>query len=446
VLEITRSRLQQLGMRYPEQVTISPSALGANATGMVLGDFKGQNENTLKISNTSLTLDMKRTLTSGNILASPRIRARNHEKAKILIGQRVPVITNTVTPTTSAPVVTGSVQYVDVGLSLDVEPTVYMDNDVAIKVNLEVSTIIKEVTAGQSGTLAYQIGTRNASTLLRLKDGETQILAGLINDAERTTSDRIPGLGDMPLIGRLFGSKKNDGEKTEIVLSITPRIIRAQPRAASENAEFWYGTESSVRSAPIASGYAPSAQAPALAAPASAPVAAADLPVPAAEANAAAEAAPEAAPDAATANVGADAAPTVPRPVLTWEAPSNVRMGETFDVTLLISSKDVVSNIRSAVRFDPAVLELSGADAGAIVPEAARAGLRPVINQRGGRAQFDVPSGSIQGDGALVTLHFRALSARPATMVAVQQFAVSAADGTPLPVVAPRPTTLVVSQ
>ena len=441
VLEITRSRLQQLGMRYPEQVTISPSALGANASGMVLGDFKGQNENTLKVSNTSLTLDMKRTLTTGNILASPRIRARNHEKAKILIGQRVPVITNSVTPTTSQPVVTGSVQYVDVGLSLDVEPTVYMDNDVAIKVNLEVSTILKEVTAGQSGTLAYQIGTRNASTLLRLKDGETQILAGLINDAERTTSDRVPGLGDMPILGRLFGSKKNDGEKTEIVLSITPRIIRSQPRAASENAEFWYGTENSVRSAPIASGYAPSAQAPALAAPAPAPAAAADPVAPTAEATAAAEAAPEAASNAA----GDDAAP-VSRPVLTWDAPSNVKMGESFDVSLLISSKDAVSNIRSAVRFDPAVLELSGADAGTVIPEASRGNLRPVINQRAGRAQFDVATAPIQGDGSLVTLHFRALSARPNTMIAVQQFAVASADGNPLPVVAPRPVILVVSQ
>lgn len=440
VLEITRSRLQQLGLRYPEQVSISPTALGADATGMVLGDFKGQNENTLKVSNTSLTVDMKRTLTNGNILASPRIRARNHEKAKILIGQRVPVITNTVTPTTSQPVVTGSVQYVDVGLSLDVEPTVYMDNDVAIKVNLEVSTIIKEVTAGQSGTLAYQIGTRNASTLLRLKDGETQILAGLINSAERTTADRIPGLGDMPIVGRLFGSKKNDGEKTEIVLSITPRIIRAQPRAASENAEFWYGTESSVRSAPIASGgYSAPVGAVATATPAAlaAPVApAAESAAPATEAAATAEAAPEAA---------AEAAAGV-RPVLSWEAPSNVRMGETFDVSLLLSSKDAVANIRSAVRFDPAVLELAGADAGAVVPEAARAGLRPVINQRGGRAQFDVPSSGIQGDGALVTLHFRALSARPTTMIAVQQFAVAKMDGTPLPVVAPRPITLVVSQ
>lgn len=446
VLEITRSRLQQLGLRYPEQVSLSPTALGGDS--MVLADFKGQDETTLKVSNTSLTVDMKRTLTSGNILASPRIRARNREKAKILIGQRVPVITNSVTPTTSQPVVTGSVQYVDVGLSLDVEPTVYMDNDVAIKVNLEVSSIIKEVTAGQSGTLAYQIGTRNASTLLRLKDGETQILAGLINSAERTTADRIPGLGDMPLVGRLFGSKKNDGEKTEIVLSITPRIIRAQPRAASENAEFWYGTESAVRSAPIATGFggqtgaggAVGAAGPALSAPVAAP---------ASEPSAApAEASAVDTTAATTTDTAAAEAPTPAkvRPGLAWEGPSNVKMGETFDVSLLISTKEEVSNLRSAVRFDPAVLELTGADAGGIVPEAARAGLRPVINQRGGRAQFDVPSPAFQGEGTLVTLHFRALSARPATMIAVQQFAVSSAAGTPLPVLAPRPLTLVVSQ
>lgn len=438
VLEITRSRLQQLGIRYPEQVTISPTALGGGDS-MVLADLKGQDETTLKVSNTPVTLDLKRSITSGNILASPRIRARNHEKAKILIGQRVPVITNSVTPTTSQPVVTGSVQYVDVGLSLDVEPTVYMDNDVAIKVNLEVSSIIKEVTAGQSGTLAYQIGTRNASTLLRLKDGETQILAGLINTAERTTADRIPGLGDMPLVGRLFGSKKNDGEKTEIVLSITPRIIRAQPRAASENAEFWYGTESSVRSAPIASGYTGPANA---AGADTTPVPAANA-APAAEASAAdsADAKPEAA-----AETGSADTPAKVRPGLAWEGPSNVKMGETFDVSLLLSSKESLTNLRSAVRFDPAVLELTGADAGAIVPEAARASLRPVINQRGGRAQFDVPSPAFQGEGTLVTLHFRALSARPATMIAVQQFAVSTAEGTPLPVLAPRPMTLVVSQ
>jgi general secretion pathway protein D len=249
----------------------------------------------------------------------------------------------------------------------------------------------------------------------------------------------------MPIIGRLFGSKKNDGEKTEIVLSITPRIIRAQPRATSENAEFWYGTESSIRSAPIASGgyAAPVSAAGAVTAPPlAAPAAPTGFTAPAAE-SAAPVTEVDATADAAEAGAAAAA---VVRPVLSWEAPSDVKMGESFDVSLLISSKDSVANIRSAVRFDPAVLELSGADAGSMVPEAARAGFRPVINQRAGRAQFDVPAAGIQGEGSLVTLHFRALSARPTTMIAVQQFALAGADGLPLPVVAPRPITLVVSQ
>ena len=310
----------------------------------------------------------------------------------------------------------------------------------AIKVNLEVSSIIKEVTAGQSGTLAYQIGTRNASTLLRLRDGETQILAGLINDTERTTSDRIPGLGDMPLVGRLFGSRKDDGEKTEIVLSITPRIVRAQPRAAAENTEFWYGTESSVRGAPLGGGAAPagntgsgSVLVTAPAAPLVESAVAANTP-----ADTAVEPVPEQAGDAVT--------PAKVRPSLAWEAPANVRVGETFDVTLLISAKEALTNLRSAIRFDPAVLEVVGADAGSLVPEAARAALRPVINQRGGRAQFDVPTPAFQGEGGLVTFHFRALSARPSTMIAVQQFAAVSPEGAPLPVLAPRPVTLVVSQ
>jgi general secretion pathway protein D len=71
-----------------------------------------------------------------------------------------------------------------VGLKLEVEPHIHLDNDVGIKINLEVSSIVKEVTSS-SGSLAYQIGTRDASTILRLKDGETQVLAGLINDNDR---------------------------------------------------------------------------------------------------------------------------------------------------------------------------------------------------------------------------------------------------------------------
>jgi general secretion pathway protein D len=248
VLEISRGRLEQLGIRYPELVTATPTALAGQA--LVMADLQYQNSNTLQISNVPVTVDFKRVLSNSNLLASPRIRARNHEKARILIGTRVPVITNTVTATSLQPVVTGSVQYVDAGLTLDVEPTIYRDGDVSMRINLEVSSIIKEVTSAVSGTLAYQMGTRTATTSLRLKNGETQILGGLISDTERGTADRIPGLGDIPLLGRLFGTKKKDGEKTEIVLSITPRIVRPIRGVVDTAAPFWYGMENSLGGGP----------------------------------------------------------------------------------------------------------------------------------------------------------------------------------------------------
>jgi len=112
-------------------------------------------------------------------------------------------------------------------------------------VGLEVSSVIKEVIGPQS-SLAYDVGTRTASTTLRLRDGETQVLAGLINDEERSSAQRLPGLGDLPLVGRLFGSKKDSRNKTEIVLLITPHIVRnvAPPDASAVN--FAGGTDASV--------------------------------------------------------------------------------------------------------------------------------------------------------------------------------------------------------
>ena len=111
----------------------------------------------------------------------------------------------------------------------------------AIKVSLEVSSLGAEQTS-KNGSAAYQIGTRNTSTLLRLKDGETQLLAGLINDQDRKSVNGLPGLADLPLIGRLFAYHKDEREKTEIVLSITPHIVRNIERPSAGEIQFWSGT------------------------------------------------------------------------------------------------------------------------------------------------------------------------------------------------------------
>jgi general secretion pathway protein D len=140
-------------------------------------------------------------------------------------------------------VVTGSVQYLDVGLKLEVEPDIHLDNEVAIKINMEVSSIVKEVANPVSGTLAYQVGTRNASTLLQLKDGETQILAGLIDNEGRANANKVPGLGQLPILGRLFSNHASNDTKTEIVLSITPHIVGRRHASDARATEYWSGTE-----------------------------------------------------------------------------------------------------------------------------------------------------------------------------------------------------------
>jgi general secretion pathway protein D len=433
VLEVTRSKLQQLGIQYPNGATLNPTPLAGDP--LVIADLRDQDSTTITITPVPVTVDLRKEVGVSNLLASPRIRARNHEKAKILIGQRVPVITNSVTPTVGGNgVVTGSVQYVDVGLTLEVEPTVHLDDTVSIKVSLEVSNIIREIFNSTSGTLAYQIGTRNADTLLQLKDGETQILAGLIQDVDRETSNRIPGLGDMPLIGRLFGSKKNDAEKTEIILSITPRIIRSQPRPSSETTEFWYGTESSLRSSPLATTSAASA--------AMAPTQRSGSGLIAGTNRSNNET------DTTADTEANDDAPPPDRLTLSWEGPGQVAVGQDFSVSLLLDSPTPLASLRSQLRYDQAALELVSAEVGDFVPTSIRSSISPDVQERGGRAGMTIDSmgdSPVSGSGSLLVLKFKALSPRPATMISVQQFAANGEDGLMVPAMAPRPFVTVVT-
>ena len=433
VLEITRSRLQQLGIAYPTGATFTATPPAGGAT-LRLSDIAKQNSDTITVSSLSASVDLLKQVGFTNVLASPRIRARNHEKARILIGSRVPVITNTVTPvSTGAPVVTGSVQYLDVGLTLEVEPTVHLDSDVAIKVNLEVSSILKEV-PGPNGSLAYQIGTRDASTILRLRDGETQILAGLIDDRDTRNSNHIPGLGDIPVVGRLFGTRRDTADKSEIVLSITPRVIRSQPRPSSDTTEFWYGTESSVRSMPFGA-VSPSGAAAAGGAQGGANERAApganepSPPSPEATPRSTAPPEPTSPPPAEPpttltlppASSGRSSPSMVGAPIVSWDAPGQVSVGQTFDVVVRFDGGGDLKNVRSQLHYDTSVLQLVSADPGDIIPP--DLAVAPRINQIAGVLQFvinalpDVPA---RGDGSLMVLHFKALAPSSTTRVTLQ--------------------------
>jgi general secretion pathway protein D len=241
VLEIGQNTLTQAGIQWPGEVS-----LGVVGAGGVPGQITGteaKNFNSglvrLNVSDPLIALNLRQQAGRTNVLANPRIRVKNKEKARIHIGDKVPVITTTAGATGF---VSESVNYLDVGLKLEVEPLVHLEDDVGIKVGLEVSNISSEVkTTG--GTVAYQVGTRNAATTLRLRDGETQVLAGLINDEDRRSAVRVPGLARLPVVGRLFSNNSDTVNKTEIVLLITPRVIRNIERPGVRLEEFNSGTE-----------------------------------------------------------------------------------------------------------------------------------------------------------------------------------------------------------
>lgn len=391
VLEIQRSKLLNLGIQLPQQLTLTP--LPTNGTALTLNDLKTINSNRIGANISGPVVNMQKQDSNVNLLANPRIRVRNHEKAKILIGDKVPVITTT---STATGFVSESVQYLDVGLKLDVEPAIYLNGDVAIKVGLEVSSIVKETTT-PSGTRTYQLGTRNASTLLSLKDGETQVLAGLINDDERVTANKFPGLGDLPIVGRLFSSTNDNNQKTEIVLSITPHLVRNLKKPDASSEEFWSGTENRPGSEPILlpvkTGGNTSPQ---------------DRQQPSQDHN------------SFSATSVSNAEPTSID--LSWQGPSQVKVGEKFKVTLKLKSDGGLTSFPFQLGFDASSLQVVDvAEGGYFKQDDAATNFTSNVDLSGkiflGASRSS--ANGVKGDESLTIVTFKAIAANPKAEVKV---------------------------
>lgn len=241
ILEVNSNTLLNAGIQYPDRLSASVLGAAGSAGSLTVDEARSLRRDNFRLllPDPLLVLNLRESGSDAKTLANPRIRVTNRQKAKVLIGDKVPVITTTVNQSSSAS--TESISYLDVGLKLEVTPEIHVDNEVTIALDLEVSNVVKEIRS-TTGLLAYQIGTRNANTTLRLRDGETQVLAGLIKEEQNNSSAGIPGLGSVPGVGRLFSNQTNTGGRSEIVLLITPRIVRALAMPPSHAAEFPSGT------------------------------------------------------------------------------------------------------------------------------------------------------------------------------------------------------------
>lgn len=416
VLEIKRTRLMELGIKWPEQVTLS-------TTGLTLSDVRNISSSQVGVSDLKVVLNAKKDDTDVSVLANPRIRVKNREKAKILIGDRVPVITTT---STSTGFVSDSVNYVDVGLKLEVEPNIYLDDEVSMKVQLEVSNIVKEVLS-RSGTLSYQIGTRNANTVLRLRDGETQVLAGLISDEDRRTANKVPGLGDIPVIGRLFSSQKDDTQKTEIILSITPRLVRTIKRPDLMNSEFESGTETTLGGRPLSMGAVVEPAKPAAKGATGGTGGAQVVPV---AASAPAQQRSGGAADGAAAADATDAsqqkakspASVIDGVTLNWQGPQQVNSGDQFGAVLHMQSNEGVNGVAALIGFDPAYVQVVSVAEGEFIKQGeALTNFSSRVDPVAGRIFLAAIrlGGPTNGVGALATFTFKAIKSGPGTAIQV---------------------------
>jgi general secretion pathway protein D len=226
LMEVDRTRLKEYGLQIASPA--SPGIAGAvdvNDSDFTLRDLRSLTQGDVFLTGLpGLYYRLLKTDTATRVLANPQLRTTEGIAAQARFGDRVPVPV-----TTFAPIAAGGVQtqpitsfnYENIGVNIDITPRTHHDDDVSLAVKIEVSSI-----SGVGFQNLPTFGNRSISTVIRLKDGETNMLAGLIRDDERRVLSGVPGLSDLPVIGRLFAHNRRESQETDIILTLRPSIVR----------------------------------------------------------------------------------------------------------------------------------------------------------------------------------------------------------------------------
>ncbi|MEA1969825.1 MAG: SPOR domain-containing protein [Thermodesulfobacteriota bacterium] len=251
IIEVSRKKEKELGLSVSETITFGVSETSSGIdynsdfgfTGMAsLDDISSITSKELYLSLPTATLKLLKKDGDTKILAKPQIRVSSSEKASILIGERIPLRSNRKIQTDGS--TTYDYQYQDVGVKLKTEPVINMHNQITLKLELEISALGTNV--GTVNDPQYSIKTRSTNTVLTIYDGDTVIIGGLINDEDRSTLQKVPLLGEIPAIGKLFSSNSSETINTDILMTITPVIIRAQDVPENDSNGFWSGKEQNI--------------------------------------------------------------------------------------------------------------------------------------------------------------------------------------------------------
>jgi general secretion pathway protein D len=225
VLEVGRDRLRTIGVNPPTSFTASLQPTGGTGGGgFSLSSLAALTASNIQISIPSASLTMLMSDSNTKVLQKPEIRALDNEKATLKIGDRIPIATGSYQSGLSNGVNT-QFQYIDVGVNIDIVPYIHANREVTLKMSLEISSVTGEQTI--DGVTEPTIGQRRIEHQARLKDGEVNLIGGILQDNESRSLSGYPWISKIPLLKYLFGQDNRQRQQSEIVFAITPHIVRA---------------------------------------------------------------------------------------------------------------------------------------------------------------------------------------------------------------------------
>ena len=259
VLEVNRTKSMKYGINFAKQLGfgIRPGTgtggISTAPTSFTLAQLTAlAPQSYLFTLPASLLTDFFKQQSDAKTLASPKLRVLNNKAASINVGDKQPILLSTTNvlpgqaatgaiPTTST---VTSIEFKDVGVKLTVEPSINALDEIAMKLKIEVTRLGDQVILQASPEIKqFKFGTRSAETFLMMRDDETVVLGGLIQGEDRKNRSSVPILGDIPYLGELVSATTVDRVETEVVLTITPRIVRSLTTPPIADQAFWSGTD-----------------------------------------------------------------------------------------------------------------------------------------------------------------------------------------------------------
>jgi general secretion pathway protein D len=420
IMQVSKDRSRTLGLSPPTSATVTlqsnlntttPTTTGTTSTGVATttGSTTGLNLNTLGNLNAT---DFQVTIPSANLSAvmsnsdtkliqNPQIRALDGQKASLKIGDKVPVATGSFQPGIGGvginPLVNTQFQYLDVGVNIDITPHVHANGEVTLKISMDVSAVTGQSNIG--GISQPIIGQRKIEHEIRLKDGEANLLGGIMEDQQTKSLSGIPGLAQIPILKYLFGQTTQDHSENEIVFAIVPHIIRGTDVSEINQRAIDIGTATTIE---LRRTSRPQAAPAGTAAPAQTPSQPANpsiLPLP----NQA-PAGQSPAPNSAAGGT----------PSFLFDPPTiQAVKGNTFVVNLLLSGAQNVHSVPVQLNYDPKMLQLVNVSNGGFLSQDGQAvALVHREDETIGQSQITATrppgAGGVSGQGAVITLTFQA--------------------------------------